>query len=150
MAASWVTPVSTNPPIVAVSISPKRKTFEMVLKSGEFALNILDYRYVRQAFKAGQMSGRDVEDKFKEVELTPVDGLKINAPVIKEAEAVLECEVWRVVETGDHSLFLGRVLEAYSTEKFKRGAWNLEKYNPMLHVGGDRFTTVGKQLESEI
>ena len=42
MAASWVTPVSREPAIVAVSISPKRETFKLIVKSGCFALNVMD------------------------------------------------------------------------------------------------------------
>lgn len=42
MPAAWVTPVSVNPPLVAVAISPKRYTYKLIKESGEFTLNPRD------------------------------------------------------------------------------------------------------------
>ena len=41
MAASWVMPVSREPPIVAAAIAKTRFTYELIVKSKEFSLNIL-------------------------------------------------------------------------------------------------------------
>ena len=87
MAASWVTPVSRDPAIVAVSISPKRETFKLIVNSGYFALNVLDLDFIENVNKAGTISAREVKDKFLEVNLTPIPGKFIKAPVIKEAKA---------------------------------------------------------------
>ena len=64
MAASWITPVSRKPAIIAVSISPKRETFKLIVNSGYFALNILDLDFLENVNKAGTISAREVKDKF--------------------------------------------------------------------------------------
>ena len=140
MAASWITPVSRKPAIVAVSISPKRETFKLIVNSGCFALNVLDLDFLENVNKAGTISAREVKDKFLEVKLTPIPGKLIKTPVIKEARAVLECEVWKTVEAGDHILFLGEVISAYADESFNK-EWNIDKFRPILHVGGTKYTT---------
>jgi len=145
MAASWVTPVSRDPAIVAVSISPKRETFKLIVNSGYFALNVLDLDFIENVNKAGTISAREVKDKFLEVNLTPIPGKFIKAPVIKEAKAVLECEVWKTVEAGDHVLFIGKVVSAYADESFDK-EWCIDKFKPILHIGGTRYTTCKKEI----
>ena len=145
MAASWVTPVSRNPPIVAVSISPQRETFKLIVRSGFFALNILDLDFLENVNKAGIISAREVKDKFLEVKLTSVPGKVIKIPVVKEAKGILECEVWKTVEAGDHVLFLGKVVSAYVDESFEE-EWNVGKFKPILHIGGTKYTTCKEEV----
>lgn len=134
MAAAWVTPLSHSPTLVGVSISPERLTHSMIVESGEFAINILDFRYLEKVSHMGEVSGRDVENKFELVGLTPIAARRIVSPVVEEASAVLECRLYKRVEVGDHSLFVGEVLEAYAEEDFELD-WRLEKYRPIHYLG---------------
>lgn len=143
MTAAWITPVSINPPIVAVSISPKRETFKLIVKSGEFSVNVLSMNYLSKVHLAGTISARRVKDKFKRVGLTPGKARRIGSPIVLEADAVLECVVWRTIEAGDHVMFLGRVVESYASEKFEE-VWNVEEFKPILHVGENAYTSVSE------
>lgn len=145
MTVAWITPVSINPPIIAVSISPKRETFKLIVNSGEFSINVLSMNRVSQVHLAGTITAREVRDKFKKVGLTPGKAKKISSPIVLEAEAVLECKVWRAVEAGDHVLFLGEVVECYASEKFKK-LWSIKEFKPILHVGENAYTSVSEVI----
>ena len=59
-------------------------------------------------------------DKFKESGLTKEDCEKIDCCRIREAAAYLECEVVDEITTGDHSIFVGRVLKSDILNNEKR------------------------------
>ena len=64
------------------------------------------------AFRIGGCSGRDV-DKFAELGLTAVPGRRVRPPAIGECMAAVECRIVDQFVTGDHTVFVGEVLEAY-------------------------------------
>jgi flavin reductase (DIM6/NTAB) family NADH-FMN oxidoreductase RutF len=84
-------------------------------------------------------------DKFATANLTPVDAQAVHAPAIAEALAHIECEVETEYEAGDHVIVVGRVVAASAnadalTDDAHR---DIVAAPPLLHLGGDRFTTTG-------
>ncbi len=113
MTAAWVSRVSRDPPLVMVSISPERFTWELIQRYREFVLNIISTDVVRDAVDVfGSLSGRDV-DKFRVSGRRFRRGLVVKAPVLEDALVVLECVVEKFVEAGDHYIVVGRVVKAY-------------------------------------
>ena len=45
MAVAWHAPISMNPPLYGVSISPRRFTLAQILESKAFAVNFMPLRY---------------------------------------------------------------------------------------------------------
>ena len=148
MAASWVTPVSFSPPLVAVSIAPERFTHELIEKSGVFALNVPDEDLLWCVHYTGTVSGRD-EDKLETLRRRGVrvsEGRKVKVPVILDSLAVLECEVQKKVSAGDHTLFVGLVVESYAREDcFMKGLY-VEGVSPLMHAGFDVYTLAGRRF----
>ncbi len=65
MTAAWVSRVSWNPPLIMVSVSPKRYTWELLNRYREFGVNIISSDLARDAVEVfGSLSGRDY-DKFR-------------------------------------------------------------------------------------
>ncbi len=123
MTAAWVSRVSWNPPLVAVSIAPSRYTFELVKEFGEFAINLVSRNLLDLALAIfGAVSGRE-RDKFEAAGVTPHRARKILAPVLKEAPVVIECRVVKMVEAGDHVLVIGEVVEMYMNSDEKPVVW---------------------------
>jgi flavin reductase (DIM6/NTAB) family NADH-FMN oxidoreductase RutF len=54
-------------------------------------------------------------DKFVDSGFTKEDSEKIDCPRIKEAMGYVECEVIDEIETGDHIIYIGKVV--HSEEK---------------------------------
>ncbi len=110
---AWVSPVSFDPPLVMVAVSPKRYSHELVEKSGEFALIVLSDNQKELSTLAGTKSGR----KEKKWDLEPFKRLRkepqiIRAPLLKECRAAYECKLVNQLTTGDHTLFIGEVVAA--------------------------------------
>jgi len=145
MTAAWTTPLSISPPLVGVSISPRRYTYELVKSSGEFTINVLDRRYASQVHYVGTVSGRG-RDKLAEVGFTLRKSRSVKPPHIGEALAVLECVVEKDVEAGDHVFFIGRVVEAYAKPDVFDGVYKPEKAKILMHLGGSYYATLADEL----
>jgi flavin reductase (DIM6/NTAB) family NADH-FMN oxidoreductase RutF len=120
MIASWVTQCSHEPPLVALAVRNSRLSREQITRSGAFTLNLLP---VNARPMVGRFKIPDWRRKFDGVdyELSPH-----GAPVLKDAVGYLDFSVERMVETGDHVLFVARVVsggivkdgEALSTREY--------------------------------
>ncbi len=133
MSAAWVSPVSFAPPIVMVSISPRRYTHDLLLEAKEFTLSILTDQQRQLSTTAGVSTGRE-KDKLKLDIFKTEEGRKVNAPLIKDSRAVLECKLIKHLTMGDHTLFLGEVVH-FTCDKsksplilFNREYYSLGKY----------------------
>lgn len=100
---------SGKPTIVGIGIAPTRYSYDLIRKSGEFVVNIVDEKLIDAVRICGEQSGRDV-DKFQSAKLTPEKGMRVNSPLIGESPVSVECKVVKEVEVGDHVWFLGEVL----------------------------------------
>lgn len=143
MAASWVTPVSGEPPRIAAAIGSQSLTAELILKYGEFTVNVLPIDKVDVLYTLGATSGRKI-DKVAGLNLKVAKGVSVDAPVLEDAIGVLECRLWRSVECGEVYLFVGDVLEAVAKDEyFQDKSWDYKKTNIPLHGWGRGFYSVG-------
>lgn len=150
MAVAWITPVSVNPPLVAMSIRPERYSHDLIVETEEFVVNVPTFKMAQKVVFCGRRSGRS-HDKFKGASLSPQKARKVNAPIIKECVAHLECKLVRTVEIGDHTLMIGQVVAAYASDSYFEEVYNMTKFRPCLHVGKNFFTTCIKEsVEPEI
>lgn len=104
-------PISFDPPLVCIGISPKRHSHRLIEETGEFVVNVPSIDLEEEMHFCGTKSGRDY-DKFKETGLTPVPASKVRPPLIKECYGHLECKVVQSYVCGDHTLFVGEVIAA--------------------------------------
>lgn len=138
MTADWVTPLSFNPFLVGIAISPKRFSHGLIEKYGEFVIAVPSLEMLKQVWIAGTKSG---PEKLKEMDITFINSEKISTPSIKQALANLECKVVEKVKTGDHDFFIGEVVNiSYDKEFFEKKKPNLKK-KPLAHVSGNEFTS---------
>lgn len=113
MTAAWLSRVSYEPPLLAVSVAPTRHTYALVREFGAFAVNIVSRSLVEAAMGVfGSVSGWHV-DKFVRSRIVPVSARRVVAPVIPNAALVAECRYVTEFRVGDHVLIVGEVVEAY-------------------------------------
>ncbi len=105
MIASWVSQVSYDPPLIMVALHPDRYSHALIEQSHVFALHLLggDRKDFLQRFK-----GEDVAGKFLSVKW--FQG-RTGCPVLEDCLGYVECEVKEKYEPGNHTLYIGRVLE---------------------------------------
>ena len=107
MTASWVSQVSLSPLLLMVSIAPSRYSHDLIKESGVFAVNVLASDQVDLGKRFGFQSGRQV-DKFAGLEyLTATTG----SPVLPQACAFFDLKLVDTFPAGDHTLFVGNVVE---------------------------------------
>jgi flavin reductase (DIM6/NTAB) family NADH-FMN oxidoreductase RutF len=139
---AWAMPTSVNPALLAVSIAPGRHSHTLIEESGEFIVNIPTLETLQAVYTCGSLSGRSF-DKFKKCALTPIPGKKVKAPAIRECIAHMECEVDGQMTTGDHTIFVGKILEAYADQgAWSDAGWDLKRAHHLYHLGGNNFATL--------
>lgn len=131
-ALSWHMPTSFEPMMYAISVGKERFSYSLIKKSGVFCVNFMPFELKDKVLFCGRNSGRTI-DKFKKSGLTEAECEKIHCPRIKEAIGWLECSVVNEVDTRDHVIIIGEVLNAQLKKDCRR----------VFHKGGDEFTTTG-------
>ena len=143
---AWAMPTSINPPLLVISLAPTRHTHTLIEESGEFTVNIPTLETLQAVYACGSLTGRNF-DKFKKTSLTQMPGKKINAPAIRECVAHLECEVDGQLTTGDHTIFVGKILEAYADIGiFTDSGYDLKRARMLYHAGGNNFALLDPKL----
>ena len=143
MTADWVIPLSFNPFLVGVAISPKRFSHGLIEKYREFVVAVPSVEMLKDVWTAGTRSGYE---KLKEMSITLADSKKISAPSIAEALANIECRVVNKIKTGDHDFFIGEVVNvSYDKEFFEKGKPNIKK-KPLAHIGENEFTSFENKI----
>jgi len=138
---AWAMPTSINPPLVAISIAPKRHSHTLIEETKEFVVNIPTMKILKETLFCGRRSGRN-HDKFEETGLTPLPAKKVKPPIIKECVAHLECKLHSQFAAGDHTIFVGEIIEAYANKGAFTDKYDLEQAKMIFHLGGNDFATL--------
>ena len=110
MTANWVTQVSFDPKLVAVSVEKEALTHSLIREGGGFSVNIVsreDRAIVRKFTKPVE-----VDTDASTLNGFPFHASRTGAPVLDQAVAYLDCEVRQAVDVGNHTLFLGEVVDS--------------------------------------
>jgi flavin reductase (DIM6/NTAB) family NADH-FMN oxidoreductase RutF len=110
MTANAFTSVSLDPPMVLCCIARTAQMHEAILRTRSFGVNVLsaDQEPVARYF-ASRNRPKGIA-QFDQVDW--ISGPRTGAPLIAGSLAWLECELAQVYHGGDHSIFLGSVLDA--------------------------------------
>ena len=103
--------VSLSPPLVLVCVDRKSEIHNMLGDSAIFAINIL---HQGQAGIAEALSHKGTPElnAAHRLESVPFHTAETGAPVLDDHLAFLDCRVENAVEAGDHTIYIGRVVEA--------------------------------------
>ena len=104
---NWVTQASFEPPLLAVGVKADSSAHAVIKSAGRFALNVLGKGQQDQAFAFFKPAAREGD----RIGGQPVRTGSTGAPLLEAAPAAIECELVTTVEEGDHSLFVGRVVD---------------------------------------
>lgn len=97
--------LSLRPPLVLVCIDKRVSSYEPLTEAAGFTINILEkgQEHISRKFAAPD------DDKFAGIAWHP--GI-LGHPVIEDALAVIECRTHVQLPGGDHTIFVGEVVEA--------------------------------------
>lgn len=108
----------------------------------EFTLNLTTEELARVTDWCGVRSGRDY-NKFEEMNITPVKGVKVASPYIDEAPISIECRVKEIVHLGTHDMFIADVLNVIADDRYinpETGAFDMKRANLIAYCHGQYFT----------
>jgi flavin reductase (DIM6/NTAB) family NADH-FMN oxidoreductase RutF len=105
--------ISDAPPLLLIGIQDKNFSREMIQKSGEFVLNVCSENQLQAVDKSRDLSGREVEDKFVALGLTALPATQVQAPLVADCHASVECRVVSDFSTEGLHLFVGKALAAH-------------------------------------
>lgn len=119
MLASWVMQAGFEPPMISVALRKDRRLAEWLAAGTPFVLNLLadDQQSLVRHFSRERAPG------------TALSGLRLKRtaaglPVLEATVGYLECEPAGKIDSGDHHIFLARVLSGH----LSNGA------RPLVHV----------------
>ncbi len=105
---NWVTQVSFEPPLVVVGVKVGSGPHEVIKEARAFALNILGkaqqataYAFFKPVTPEGQTIGGE-----------PYRTGSTGAPILERAPGYVECSLVETVASGDHTIFIGAVVDA--------------------------------------
>ena len=106
---AWAGTVCSNPPMVSISVMPRRFSHALLCDSREFVINLTSRKLQYACDWCGVRSGAEV-DKWQEMKLTPELAATLSyAPLIAESPVNLECKVTKIEKLGSHDLFLAEI-----------------------------------------
>lgn len=143
---AWTGTVCSEPAMTFVSIRPSRYSHQIIKKSGEFVINLVNRRLAFATDFCGVKSGREM-DKFFHLKLTPGKAEHVQAPLIVESPVNIECRVTDVQQLGSHDMFLAKVLAIHADKKLidKKGALDLQAAELICYSHG-HYYALGKEL----
>ena len=108
MTINWVSQVSFDPKLVAISVDKTAVTHELISEGRVFAISFVsreDRAIVRKFTKPVEVAGNTLNG-------FPFHDGVTGAPILDQAPAYVDCEVRQTVEVGNHTLFIGEVVDA--------------------------------------
>ncbi len=141
MAASWITPIAEDEPTIGVAIAREHYTRKLLDEVLEFTVNIPSVELIDKVWKAGTVSGRNV-DKSKILGLKFVPAEKVKPPIIEDCIGFIEAKVRNIIPIGEVDFIIGNVINAKIKKEFLyKGSYiDFKKARPLLHASGRAFT----------
>ena len=110
LTASAFCSVSLEPRLCLVSVDNRSESIGAINESGKFVVNILasDQEEISRRFAS------KLPDKFEGISYRP--GPETDAPILHGVLAWIECQVFQTVPGGDHTVFIGEILDGTANE----------------------------------
>jgi len=151
MAAEWTYYVSWSPALMAVHIGGGREgkaTAENISATKEFGISIAASGQNVVASIAGAASGRDLDKiaVLRDMGFELYNAKHIKALMVKGAATSIECRLVEVKELGDHTMFIGEVLDISTDEGKMPLIYQFGKY----HLLGEQIHKPGQDVLDKI
>ena len=147
---SWFCALSSNPPLLGVSISPRdggpKDTLRNVRETRELVVNVVTEAMAAQIVKASGDWPGDV-DELALVGLTAMPSDLVRPPRVAESPVSLECRLDREFALGESCFVVGEILRAHvRDEVLTEGRVDVAKLRPLARLGGEQYTGLGELL----
>ena len=148
MTVAWTGILNTYPAKTYISVRPSRHSYDLIMKSREFVINLVPSSLVKECDFCGVRSGKSV-NKFEVCHLTAEPSVAVGAPTLGESPLSLECRVSDTVSLGTHDMILADIVKMTVSEDIidDSGKFCLEKAGLLAYMHGNYYT-LGKKIGS--
>jgi flavin reductase (DIM6/NTAB) family NADH-FMN oxidoreductase RutF len=139
MTMGWHMMMGFSPALIGCYIWNQNHSFELIRKSKQCVINLPTTNLLETTIGIGNCSGVAV-DKFARFGLTPVQGKKVEAPMIAECYANFECRLHDGSRINRLSLFVWEIVKAHVATS--------PKVPQTFHYRGEgKFMISGKEID---
>ncbi|KAA3660459.1 MAG: flavin reductase [Calditrichaeota bacterium] len=105
---SWMTQTSFSPPLVTIGVKEGSGVHSLIKEQKSYAISILGKDNADAAYAFFKSTEREGDKLNGQQVFTG----SLGHPVLTKAPAYLECKLVEFIETGDHSIVVGEVVNA--------------------------------------
>jgi len=138
MAMSWHTMIEFEPPLVGCVVSANNFSFTALRSTRQCVINIPTADLAATVVHCGNSSGRHT-DKFAAFGLIAAPASQVEAPLLTQCYANLECKVADTRWVNRYNFFVLEVLKAWIDPARKRP-------RTLHHLGKGRFVVDGRTI----
>ncbi len=144
---AWTGIINSRPPMTYISVRKERHSHDILMKTGEFVINLTTEAILRQTDWCGVRSGCDF-DKWKETGLTKEPASVVKCPMIAESPVNLECRVTEVKELGSHDMFMAEIVKVHVDDSIidEDGHFDVVRAGLLAYIHGHYYTVNRKPL----
>lgn len=136
---SFFNAVGSDPLYVIISIGHNdlggpKDTAKNILDSGEFVVNLV----TEDLFEAMNISAADFPAEQSELaaaHLHAAPSVRVKAPRVAEAQASLECKLFKAQALGSNTLFIGEVVMFHVADHLIGPRLRIENFSPIGRLG---------------
>ena len=130
MACEWTHHVSYSPGLIAVCINPRDATHDNISKTKEFGVNLCASDQNVLSSISGGNSGKNINkiEALKELGFKFFKSKKIDVMMVEGAAMNAECKLLKKIKLGDHTTFVGKVVELYPASRKEPLVYHGQKY----------------------
>ena len=115
----WTMIVSGNPPMMAIAVAKTHYSIEAIEHSKCFTITFPSLDMADAALFYGSKSGRGT-DKFQQFPSAIEPAKEIDSVLLTDAVANFECELESQIATGDHIVYIGRIVASHKNAEPKK------------------------------
>jgi flavin reductase (DIM6/NTAB) family NADH-FMN oxidoreductase RutF len=108
MTTSWITQVSMEPVLVGIGVDKKAVTHRLIVEGGAFSINLWSADDTKTFVKFSKPAAKD----GMTLNARPIKEGVTGSPIFEEAVAWMDLAVWKPVDCGTHTFFIGEIVDA--------------------------------------
>jgi flavin reductase (DIM6/NTAB) family NADH-FMN oxidoreductase RutF len=149
---SYFNIVSSNPPMISVSIQRKegiqKDTTRNILDMKEFVVHIVDESNVEKVNQTAATLPPE-QSEIELANLTPINSTKISVPGVKEAKVRMECTLEHSIELGGGEspgcdLIIGKIVQFHiESDIYENGKIDPSILGAVSRLAGQNYAKIG-------
>ncbi len=140
---SWVQMVSFEPPILMFSGAKGNTTEVNIMATGCFGVNLVDSSMASRVYRCTEHFG---QERIEKSGLRLVEASRIDAPLVDDCRAHLECRLHSTGQVGSGFVVFGEIIAASIWQEIlaARGVGRYELLDQIVFVENGMFASINK------